>query len=223
MEVFEKDKKVWEKIYESDGSYLEYPNENLVVFVHRYFKERKGKKLLDLGFGSGNNLIHLLKSWFECYGCEISQSALELTKKRSSILGLSVDLRLLKDEIPYPDKFFDKVVAWQVLYYNNLQSLKFMIKEKSRVLKVCGKILVTLVRKNDIIVECADKIDDKTYRVNSKLPSQEGAIIYVVGGEEDIKELFDSFGNLKIGYFESSFDEITSSHWLIYGEKHELQ
>ena len=62
-------------------------------------------------------------------------------------------------------------------------------------------------------------IDDKTYRVNSKLPSQEGAIVYIVDGEEDIKELFGSFGNLKIGYFESSFDGITSSHWLIYGEK----
>jgi len=53
------------------------------------------------------------------------------------------------------------------------------------------------------------------YRVNSKLSSQEGAIIYIVGGDKDIKELFDSFGNLKIGYFESSFDGITSSHWSI--------
>jgi len=71
----------------------------LVIFVYRYFKERKGKKVLDLGFGSGNNLIHLLKAGFECYGCEISQSALELTKKRLSALALSADLTLLNNDL----------------------------------------------------------------------------------------------------------------------------
>jgi ubiquinone/menaquinone biosynthesis C-methylase UbiE len=67
MKAFNKNKKVWDKIYYEKKAVLDYPNENLVRFVNYLFKEPKGNKVLDLGFGSGNNLIHLLKKGFECY------------------------------------------------------------------------------------------------------------------------------------------------------------
>lgn len=218
MRSFKANKKVWDRLYEG-GLKMEYPKEELVRRVHRFFKEKQGKKVLDLGFGCGANLIYLLKSGFECYGCDISSAALGLAKKRLKELGLSADLKLLKDGIPYPNEFFDAVISWQTLYYNDSETLKSTINEICRVLKPGGKILVTLARKNDIIFECADKIGDKTYRVNSKLPSQEGAIVYMVNGEDDIKQLFANFKIIEIGYFESNFAGMTSSHWVIYGEK----
>jgi ubiquinone/menaquinone biosynthesis C-methylase UbiE len=218
MKTFEANKDVWDRLYKS-GLKMEYPKEELVRRVHHLFRNMQGKKVLDLGFGCGSNLIYLLKSGFEGYGCDISPAALELAQKRLKELRLPADLKLFMDVIPYPNEFFDIVVSWQTLYYNDPETLKSMIKEISRVLKPGGKILVTLARKNDIIFECADKIDNKTYRVNSKMPSQEGAIVYVVDNEDEIKQLFSGFKILEIGYFESKFAGMVSSHWVVYGEK----
>lgn len=218
MKLSKGNKKVWDKIYRK-GKILEYPNENLVRFVSYLFKTPKNKKLLDLGFGSGNNLIHLLKKRFKCYGCEISPAAVELTKKRLKTIGLSADLKLLNDKIPYPNDFFDIVVSWQVLYYNSQKSFYFMLKEVGRVLKHRGQFIVTLVRKDDIIVNYSDKIGKNIYKVNKKLPSQKGAIIYVVQNKKDIEKLFSNFGDLKIGHFETEFAGVKSAHWVIYGEK----
>ena len=212
-------KKVWDKIY-YEGKILDYPDDNLVRFVSYLFKEPQNKKLLDLGFGSGNNLIHLIKKGFKCYGCEISPVALRLTRKRLNKLKLSADLKLLKEKIPYADSFFDIVVAWQVIYYNDRGSLKFIIQEMDRVLKRGGKFLVTLVKKDDSkVINSSDKISRNVYRINSGLLSQKGAIIFVVDDKNDIKKLFNDFTNLKIGCTEWKFLGFTSSHWVIYGEK----
>ncbi len=74
-------------------------------------------------------------------------------------------------------------------------------------------------RSNDVIVRCSDKIDERTYRVNSKLPAQERAIIYVAETREEIRELFSNFSKIEVGYFESEYLERISSHWVIWGEK----
>jgi len=59
-------KRVWNNIY-GRGEKLEYPSEELVRLTSYLFKDRDGKKLLDYGFGSGNNLIHFAKQGFNCY------------------------------------------------------------------------------------------------------------------------------------------------------------
>lgn len=217
MKAFEENKKVWDDIY-SGGLDLEIPHTDLVRFTNYLFKD-KNKKLLDLGFGTGNNLIYFLRKGFVSYGCEVSSAAIESTKEKLKKQGISAELKLVEDRLPYPDKFFDIVVSWQVLYYNDEKSLKFMLKEIKRILKDDGKIMVTLVRKNSTLSACADKIGEKEYRINSSLPSQEGAILYIPDTIEDIKNVFNIFNNVKIGYFESDFLGRCISEWVIYGEK----
>lgn len=217
MKAFRENRKVWNRIYDEEDKILEVPDEGLVRLIQYYFKQPQNKKLLVLGFGGGNNLIYLLKKGFNCYGCEISSSSLELAKKKLDNLNLSAELRLLKDRLPYADNFFDIVICWHVLYYNDQNSLNIMIKEIKRVLKKKGKLLVAYIRKNAELVKGADKIGENVYKVN--IPSQKGAIIYVVRGKQEIKKLFNNFGNLKIGYSQWEFDGRTGSHWIIYGEK----
>jgi len=212
-------KQTWDKLYEKNQNYLEYPNENLVVLSHRHLRTNtKNQKLLDLGFGSGNNLIYFIKRGYECYGCEISQSSIELTKKRLEDLKLAAELSLFNKELPYPDNFFDIVIAWHNLNYNDFESLKFEIAEVQRILKPSGVFIGTLVRKNDIIVNWSECICEKTYKVKTCYP-QSGAIVFVVENDDEIKKIFNMFSELKIGYHETSFNEIISSHWIIMGKK----
>ena len=48
------------------------------------FKE-KNTKVLDYGFGSGENLIHLHKKGFKIFGLEASSKAIELVEKKIEI------------------------------------------------------------------------------------------------------------------------------------------
>ena len=51
----------WEDIYSKGESYLEYPNEALVVTYHRIKKYLpQNTTCLDFGFGSGNNTQFLI-------------------------------------------------------------------------------------------------------------------------------------------------------------------
>lgn len=217
MKALEENKKVWNDIYYG-GLDLEIPDNNLVRFSNYLFKD-KNKKLLDLGFGTGNNLIYFLRKGFVVYGCEVSSAAIDLTKEKLKKQGLFAELKLVEDKLPYPDKFFDVVVSWQVLYYNNEKSLKFMLKEIKRILKDDGKIMVTLIRKNSTLSACSDNIGENDYRVNSSLPSQEGAILYIADSVEDIRNIFNIFNNVEIGYFESVFMGRCISEWVICGDK----
>jgi len=219
MDAFEVNTQVWDRIYKAGQGYLEYPNDNLVMITHHLFKDAHGKKLLDLGFGSGNNLVHLAKKGFECYGCEISLVSLKLAKKRLEALGLSPTLSLFNDGLPYPDEFFDVIVSWQTLYYNSLENLKAIISDIFRVLKKEGRIVVTLVRDNDVIIKSCDKIGSMTYRVNSGFFLQRGAVLCVIETEYAVRGLFSNFSRVEVGYFESNYLGRTSSHWVIIGEK----
>lgn len=212
MTGFKKNKKVWEEIYKK-GRLFEYPDDNLIRFIG-YLPVSRGK-LLDLGFGTGNNFIYLAKH-FTCSGCEISPTSIALTKKRLDKLGISVDLKLFDGGIPYPDNYFDVVVSWQALYYNDEKGLDLMLNEIERVLKSDGCFLVTMLKKNK--ADGFDKITGDVYRINAKRPAQtqEGAIVYMAD-KKGIKKLFKRFSP-KIGYFEWEFMGRQNAQWVIYGE-----
>lgn len=219
MNAIEKNKTTWDSLYGKKQNYLEYPCENVIILSHRYFdKDPKEQKLLDLGFGSGNNLIYFINSGYECYGCEISPSSIELTHKRLDNLHLSAELSQFNRELPYPDNFFDIVVAWSSIFYNNLEGMKLEIDEVLRVLKPGGIFMATLLRENATLIQWSDRIDETTYKVRSCYP-QSGAILYPVKNQEEAKALLHRFSDLIIGHTETSVNEMTESYWLVLGRK----
>jgi ubiquinone/menaquinone biosynthesis C-methylase UbiE len=119
---------------------------------HHYLKDKSIKNVLDYGFGTGANLIHLAKNNFAMSGCEISQHALDKTKSRLDSLHLSADLFCIEaeQELPWDDNYFDCVIAWQVLYYNNWVSWAKAVKELERVLKPGGIFLCCTAAPGDI-------------------------------------------------------------------------
>jgi SAM-dependent methyltransferase len=206
-------------LYEKKQNYLEYPDENVVVLSHRYFgKNPKNQKLLDLGFGSGNNLIYFIKKGYDCYGCEISTSSIELTKKRLEQLKTTANLSLFDKELPYSDNIFDIIVAWNSLCYNDFKSLNFEVHEILRTLKPGGLFLGTLVRENATLINWSDLIEKNTYKIKSCYP-QCGAILYLVENVDQIKDIFRSFSEVTIGYTETSFNGIIHSQWIIMAKK----
>lgn len=81
MSSFETNKHIWSHIYKAGKNNLNYPSENLVRYLYFLYngKPENGIKVLDYGFGSGNNLIHLLRLGMDVSGVEVSKDAKKIT------------------------------------------------------------------------------------------------------------------------------------------------
>ncbi len=219
---FEINKNIWTNIYKARQNNLAYPNENLVRYLFYLYPDKNFSelKVLDYGFGSGSNLRHLDALGCDVYGVEICEYAKQLTLEKLRD-GFDADKLFIMDQevnLPYEKKKFDLVIAWQVLYYNSIESLAKVLYSIKSILKPEGKFIGTMARKEDISITNS-KPRNKYERVsNEVLGNQAGSRLIAVSSEDDIKKLFNMFSALQIGYFESNLNNIVCSHWIIYGE-----
>ena len=126
-----RNQQIWRRLYEEGKADLRYPSEVLVRMGFRLLNPTSHHRLLDFGFGTGANLIHFARLGYDVHGVEISTHALATTKQRlrSADLTATLGLHTPGERLGYPDAFFDVLVAWQVLYYNDWKSLSAVVDE----------------------------------------------------------------------------------------------
>lgn len=211
----EKNIEIWENLYSSGLSNLKYPNEMFVRIFNNYKAQRNIETVLDFGFGTGANLIHMLESGCEVSGVEVSESAIHIVENKLSEKGLSADLnKMHNSNIPYKASSFDLVVAWQVLVYNDLSSFKSTMLEITRVLKPGGLFIGTMTAIGDQTHESSTKIGEYLYKSN--VQTQDGATCIIV----DKGDLVKFFPNkqLSVGEYFFEFEGSTSRHMVVVYE-----
>ncbi|MBO8164295.1 MAG: class I SAM-dependent methyltransferase [Brevibacillus sp.] len=212
----ERNVQLWENLYSRGSGFLMYPNDVLVRIAHKLLSSEKHKKILDYGFGGGANYLHFCKRGFEVHGVEVSQSAINVLQEKLRELDIPGQLKFIEDgKIPYPDSFFDVVVAWQVLYYNDWDGLHFAVEEINRVLRAGGLFIGTMGAVGDCSQIHGIPLGDSLYK--STLPGQEGAIVLILE-EEQLQRCFPK-QSLTIGHFGHSYGDVSSRHWIITYEK----
>lgn len=212
---FEETRTIWEGLYRG-GHRLSYPNDVFVRVTHRLLDPNTHPRGLDYGCGSGENLVHLARRGFEMTGADVSGSALATTRERLQEAGMDAQLELLQGaRLPFADASFDVVVAWQVLTYNDWNSLATALSELERVLRPGGVFVATLSAPGDFMEQDGDPLGDGLYRLRSR--GQEGALIMIVP-EDRIAGLFPG-KEIKTGWFGHEFDGVPSRHWMVSYEK----
>jgi SAM-dependent methyltransferase len=208
-----KNAEVWISLYAAGKNDLLYPNENFVRIFSKFFGGNEPLEILDYGFGTGANLIHLARRGHRIVGVEVSPDALAIAKRRLQELDLASELLLTLpgDAIAFPDNSFDVVVAWQVIYYNDWNGLRAVVKDLERVTRPGGMLLVAIAAPGDISQTMADRRADGCYV--SRVPGQEGCVLTIVE-RADIASVFVG-RDLKIGEFSLDFGGIVSRHWII--------
>lgn len=206
---------IWDKIYEKNGSNLLLPSEMFVRLFHKYIKREENSIVLDYGCGTGSNLLYMLEKEVEVHGIEVSQFALDIVYSKLVDTNNKAKLTLFDGKtVPYKDDFFDVVVAWQVLYYNDVEGFQQCMREINRVLKPGGLFIGTMCAVGDISYEQSEQIGQNIFL--SKVPSQQNAVCIIV----DKKDLVDFFPqkNINVGEMMYEFDGVKSRHWVIMYE-----
>ena len=145
-------------------------------------------------------------------GADISASALETTGNRLAEVGQTAELhRLDSARLPYEDASYDVVIAWQVLTYNDWDSLPLALTELDRVLRPGGIFIATLSAPGDYMQLQGKPLGDGMYELQDR--GQAGALINIVD-QERIPGLFAG-KDIKTGWFGFEFDGTPSRHWVV--------
>lgn len=114
------------------------------------------KKVLDVGCGSGRNLIYFLRNGYEVFGIDTNLQAIEMVKELSAALApdnpLENFVACSAENLPYIDATFDLIVCSAVLHFaKDGQHFDTMLRAMFKVLKPGGYFFARLA--SDIGIE----------------------------------------------------------------------
>lgn len=99
-----------------------------------------GKRVLDVGCGSGKVLYNLRKRFDELYGIELAKARVSNVKRTLQGLNAVITEDNIEVGVEYDDEYFDVIVCSDVV--EHLVDIFSGFKEMSRILKKEGKLIV---------------------------------------------------------------------------------
>ena len=137
----------WDEIYrkyplEELGWELGKPRPILVEVVERGLI-KKGKAL-DICCGAGTNTVYLAEKGFEATGIDISQTAIEIAKKKAEKAKVKIDFRVEDfTKLPFANEEFDFVYDMGCFHHVKVEDRSAFINGVHRVLKKDGMYMLT--------------------------------------------------------------------------------
>ena len=120
----------------------EFPNANFLNHLKVYVFARQfcaGKRVLDVGCGTGYGSSHLAEVAESVVGGDISRAAIRYAKRRYVAQNIEF-LRLNAETLDLPDKSFDFVISTE--NFEHLRNQRANIAEMARVLRDDGMLLL---------------------------------------------------------------------------------
>ncbi len=130
----------YKKIAKKYDRYVEPSIASLRHIGMKMYKPKKGMHVLDVGCGTGTNLMLYHEAGCKAFGIDLSSAMVETAQEK---LENSAEIRLGDaSKMPYSDNSFDLVTGFFILHEMPNQIRPVVIREMERVLKQYGRILL---------------------------------------------------------------------------------
>jgi SAM-dependent methyltransferase len=114
------------------------------------FDAAKGKQVLEIGVGLGADHERFARAGAILTGVDLTPRAIEMTKRRFALIGLTSDLATGDAEnLAFPDNHFDQVYSWGVIHHS--PDTHTAAREILRVLKPGGHFSVMVYHRYSFI------------------------------------------------------------------------
>ncbi len=196
-----------------------WPSETLVtLFKGSYFpwfqETCQGKKVLDIGFGSGNNLMFCATLGMVLYGVEVHEDICQQTSERLLEMSYEADLKPGDNRnIPFSDNFFDYLISWDVIHYEGREDRVIeAIAEYHRVLKPGGRFFLSTVAPDHTILRNSETLGGHRYEIGREDDFRRGQVFFSFDAPQYIEFYFSKyFSNVLVGrsnlnYFVETID-----------------
>jgi ubiquinone/menaquinone biosynthesis C-methylase UbiE len=134
----------WETFWKKKENFHEYySNTDRVLRNLTALMDLKGKKVLEIGAGTGRDSLNLVKYGAEVYQLDYAENALRLMKDVADESGLPVHLIGGNAfRLPFRDQSFDVVFHQGLLEHFREPTATNLLKENARIVKSGGLLLV---------------------------------------------------------------------------------
>jgi SAM-dependent methyltransferase len=198
----------WGSFYAA-GTGSVFPDESLVRLFRGAYADlpRKGR-VLDVGFGTGNNLVMIAQSGYDAHGLEVAESCLDAARAHAAASGVSLTLGVLEGTaLPYPDGHFDIVLSWNAVYYYGRRRLvDDAIADFHRVLREGGVLLLSVPHPNNVLTRrLSEDLGDGRHRIEkaASIDNRQGSEIFYEPTSSGWRRLLNRFDEVEEGYAEA--------------------
>lgn len=198
----------WAEYFER-GIGKRYPSEDLVrILKGSYVQIPRSGRVLDVGFGSGAELMMFAQNGFEAHGLEIAPNILEQAATNAALLGVNLTLGLIDGtSLSYPPGYFDVVLSWNAVYYHGTRDgVAKAIREFHRVLRPGGVLLLSVIHPNSWMVRrLSEPGPDGAHTIDraSPIDARHGMQIFYDGTSSGWRRLLIPFAEVEEGYAEA--------------------
>ncbi len=181
-----------------------------------------GQKVLDVGFGNGNNLLFLGSLGLELYGTEVDQEICTAVAKKLSSYQLDVVAKVgTNRQLPFDDDTFDFLTSWNVLHYEtDHEGIVAAITEYSRVLKPGGRLLLSTTGPDHKILTGAETLGGHRYRLGRDDDFRKGQVYFYFDHPRYIHHYFSAgFEDIVVGRTHDQLFTETLDWFIVSGVK----
>jgi len=169
---------------------------NIKAIYEQFNFSLKNKKLIDLGCGDGENLVHYQTKGAEVYGIDASKELVKIAKSKLPVADIRVEFF---EKLSFKRNYFDVVVSKYAMQHSS--KIEPIYKEVVRVLKKDGIFIFLVTHPVRQIFEKQQKSKDyfKQVMVES----------LILDGQLTVKELSHTFSEYLSEYFFKHFEIIS--------------
>ena len=120
------------------------------IFSFAQFTRYHKKKVLEVGVGAGTDFIQWVRAGAYAYGIDLTQEAINNTRKRLALEHLSASYLDVADaqKLPFAANFFDLIYSWGVIHH--APSMTDCLQEMVRVTKPNGTMKIMVYTRNSL-------------------------------------------------------------------------